>query len=419
MIGPSAVDPSDVFARASAAWSAGRQTDAAELLESLVAEQPGNIAALNTLAMIALNAGHADRAIDWLERAAAAEPGSAPLWFNLFQAFDLAGDLERGLASLDRALSVDPNYLPAVLSKGELLDRLGRPADAVALFRAIIAAEPKVDGLPEPVRRALEHGRAMVRADDERRAAALAEPLAEMHRAFPDADLHRALAYAEQRTGRRKVYTQQPINGHFPYLPAIEFFGREHFPWLEALEAKTSAIRSELLSLLERDNDGSGGGFRPYVAFDSTLPANQWAELNHSRRWSAWFFWEDGVRNADNCARCPATAAALEAAPLLDLPGKGPTAMFSILDPHTRIPPHTGSNNVRTTVHLPLIVPEGCGFRVGAESRTFEEGKAWAFDDTIEHEAWNDSDAPRAILILDVWNPLLSEAERAAVRVIG
>jgi aspartyl/asparaginyl beta-hydroxylase (cupin superfamily) len=56
---------------------------------------------------------------------------------------------------------------------------------------------------------------------------------------------------------------------------------------------------------------------------------------------------------------------------------------------------------------------------VGAETRTFAAGKAWAFDDTIEHEAWNDSDEPRAIFILDVWNPLLSEAERAAVRVIG
>jgi aspartyl/asparaginyl beta-hydroxylase (cupin superfamily) len=104
---------------------------------------------------------------------------------------------------------------------------------------------------------------------------------------------------------------------------------------------------------------------------------------------------------------------------LLDLPGKGPTVMFSLLEPRTRIPPHTGSNNVRTTVHLPLIVPDGCGFRVGAETRAWQVGEAWAFDDTIEHEAWNDSGEMRAILILDVWNPLLTEAERAAVRVIG
>jgi aspartyl/asparaginyl beta-hydroxylase (cupin superfamily) len=93
--------------------------------------------------------------------------------------------------------------------------------------------------------------------------------------------------------------------------------------------------------------------------------------------------------------------------------------MFSILEPRTRIPPHTGSSNVRTTIHLPLVVPEGCGFRVGSQARRFEVGKAWAFDDTIEHEAWNDSEEPRAIFILDVWNPLLTEAERAAVRLIG
>ena len=51
-----------------------------------------------------------------------------------------------------------------------------------------------------------------------------------------------------------------------------------------------------------------GAGFRPYIAFDPTQPVNQWAELNHSRRWSAWFFWEDGVRQEEHCARCPATS---------------------------------------------------------------------------------------------------------------
>jgi aspartyl/asparaginyl beta-hydroxylase (cupin superfamily) len=93
--------------------------------------------------------------------------------------------------------------------------------------------------------------------------------------------------------------------------------------------------------------------------------------------------------------------------------------MFSILQPRTRIPPHTGFSNVRSTVHLPLVVPEGCGFRVGGETREWRPGHAWAFDDTIEHEAWNDSDRPRAILILDVWNPLLTDVEQAAVRSMG
>ena len=125
------------------------------------------------------------------------------------------------------------------------------------------------------------------------------------------------------------------------------------------------------------------------------------------------------MRQDENCARCPATAAALEKLPLLDIKAKGPTALFSILDSHSRIPPHTGSDNVRATVHLPLIVPEGCGFRVGSQTRIPAVGSAWTFDDTIEHEAWNGSDEPRAILIFDIWNPLLTEPERAAVRAIG
>ena len=89
--------------------------------------------------------------------------------------------------------------------------------------------------------------------------------------------------------------------------------------------------------------------------------------------------------------------------------------MFSILDAHTRIPPHVGVNNARLIAHLPLIVPPGCGFRVGAETRQWEPGKAFVFDDTIEHEAWNTSDQPRAVLILDIWNPYLSPAERDMV----
>jgi aspartyl/asparaginyl beta-hydroxylase (cupin superfamily) len=89
--------------------------------------------------------------------------------------------------------------------------------------------------------------------------------------------------------------------------------------------------------------------------------------------------------------------------------------VFSILDAKTRIPPHTGVSNTRLIVHLPLIVPPGCGFRVGAERREWHPGKAFVFDDTFEHEAWNDSDAPRAVLILDIWSPYITVAERELV----
>lgn len=341
--------------------------------------------------------------------------GTPLAWFNRAREQSAAGNDEAALASLDEALARQAYFLPALLAKGKVLARLGREDDALALYRAFLPSLPEDDAFPGPLRAEIAEARAILAADAERRAAAYAEAIEKVAADHPGADLRRARAFAEQRAGKRRIYVQQPTAGHFPYLPAIEYLDREHFPWFAALEAETAAIRAELLSLWAEEDPS----FRPYVGFDPSQPANQWAELNHSPRWSAWFLWEDGARSEANCARCPATAAAAAKVPLLDIPGKAPTVMFSVLQPQTRIPPHTGSTNARITVHLPLVVPEGCGFRVGAETRAWREGEAWAFDDTIEHEAWNDSGRPRAILILDVWNPLLSEAERAAVRAIG
>src|SRR6476660_4118434 len=131
----------DLFARASDAWQQGRRAESAELLEAVIAADPGHLAALSTRAMIALNGGDAAGARHWSERAVAVEPGAAPLWFNLYQAHDLAGDTDLGLASLDLALEVDPYYLPALLMKADLLHRLDRTPEALALFRAILAVD--------------------------------------------------------------------------------------------------------------------------------------------------------------------------------------------------------------------------------------------------------------------------------------
>lgn len=198
----------------------------------------------------------------------------------------------------------------------------------------------------------------------------------------------------------------------FPFLANYEFFARDAFPWLATVESATDDIRQELLAVLDADQ----AGITPYIAYDEGLPLNQWRELNHSPRWGAYFLWNEGRREEAHLARCPKTAAALAAAPQVDIAGRGPTAFFSLLEARTHIPPHTGVTNSRLTVHLPLIVPPGCRFRVGGETREWRTGHAWVFDDTIEHEAWNDSDVPRAVLIFDVWNPQLTSLERELVR---
>jgi aspartate beta-hydroxylase len=71
--------------------------------------------------------------------------------------------------------------------------------------------------------------------------------------------------------------------------------------------------------------------------------------------------------------------------------------------------------NTRVVCHLPLVVPPDCALVVGGETHRWREGEVVVFDDTFEHEAWNRGTATRVVLIFDVWNPHLTEAERAAV----
>jgi aspartyl/asparaginyl beta-hydroxylase (cupin superfamily) len=106
---------------------------------------------------------------------------------------------------------------------------------------------------------------------------------------------------------------------------------------------------------------------------------------------------------------------ALADAPLARVKGRSPAVLFSLLRPATRIPPHNGFVNTRLICHLPLIVPRGCRFRVGNDTRVPVEGKAWIFDDTIEHEAWNDSAETRVILLFEIWRPELTVEERRLV----
>jgi aspartyl/asparaginyl beta-hydroxylase (cupin superfamily) len=117
----------------------------------------------------------------------------------------------------------------------------------------------------------------------------------------------------------------------------------------------------------------------------------------------------------ENAGRCPLIMRLLELPPIPRIKRRSPMALISILRPGTHIPPHTGMLNTRLICHIPLVVPPGCRLRVGAETRDVVEGKAMIFDDSIEHEAWNDGDAVRAVLLFEIWRPEISEDEKVAL----
>lgn len=202
---------------------------------------------------------------------------------------------------------------------------------------------------------------------------------------------------------------QDPTHHYYPGLPEIEFFDPGQFAWVPAVEAATAGIREELVALL---TEGTAD-LRPFTPNNIGLPMGVSKALPDNRDWSVITLSEQGWLTPENVERCPITwQILLRHAPVPRVAGWGPNVIFSMLRAGAHIGAHTGMYNSRLICHLPLIVPKGCRFRVGKEVREWEEGKLLIFDDTIEHEAWNDSGEDRVVLIFDIWRPELSEQEK-------
>ena len=362
----------------------------------------------NRQGMTALQTGDFAAAARHFAAAVAADPDAVPLWRNLAHARRELQDYEGERAALDSALAIDRTDFMAWLRKAELHQRLGEARDAFLAWTGVLQMAARLDPFPPNLAPVLNRARAYVEDRSARVTAQVDAVLAAPMAQLGATEHRRARAFIDAATRGRRVYRNECAGLHYPFLPADEFFDEHHFPWFAHLSEATAAIRAELKALLAEGDTA----LRPYVRLDSGTPTNKWSALDQSLDWGACFLWEYGAPNQPVLDRCPATAAALAAVPAAPIPGRSPSAFFSLLRPRTRIPAHTGVTNSRAIVHLPLIVPPGCGFRVGGETRQWVEGVPFAFDDTIEHEAWNDSDELRAVLILDVWNPHLTRAEQ-------
>jgi len=373
-----------------------------------MASSPAQIA--NAEGVAALRSGDAAAAVAAFRRATAADPGAGPLWRNLAHGYRLAGDAEGERAALNQALAIDQRDFPARLRLAQLQERLGEETMALVSWSAVQQLAAGLPGISPELAVELEAGERYCEGLRGRLASA-AEAAIAGDAARNETEERRVRAFVDHALGRRRVYHNQCAGVFYPFLPEDEYFDRCHFPWFDQLEAATSEIQAELRALL----DAPGDLIRPYVRFEEGTPDNEWSPLDGSLDWSACFLWEYGQPHQAVLDRCPKTAAVLAALPLARIPGRAPNAFFSVLRPQSKIPPHTGVTNTRAIIHLALEVPPGCGFRVGNETREWVEGKAFAFDDSIEHEAWNDSDQRRAVLIIDAWNPHLSAREQQAI----
>lgn len=397
----------------------GAWQEAEARFRSLLAAAPDDQEALNVLGTCALMHGRLAEARWLLEQALRVDPRDGSARKNLGLLYLQLGDLDRARAVLAQAVADDPRHVVALLYLGVLEERAGRGAAALAHYTAalVIAGERGLwlddadtpAGLVGPVARA----RSVVRAHRAAIADRVLAPLRERHGAAALARVARCVDNLLGRdTTRPASPRQRPKFLYFPGLPETPFLARDLFPWAEALEAQWERIRDEMLEVLEAP--------AALIPFLGTPPPGAKSSCLDATgagpaRWDGVFFHRHGRRHDDNCARCPATVAALEAAPLVHVAGHAPETLFSVLGPGSHILPHTGVTNTRAVTHLPLVVPPGCALRVGDEEHAWRPGRCISFDDTFEHEAWNRSDRIRVILLFDVWNPHLEPVEREAI----
>jgi beta-hydroxylase len=189
-----------------------------------------------------------------------------------------------------------------------------------------------------------------------------------------------------------RLETQRGI--HFPDLVGLTskpWHDRSEFEWVRRLEESYGDIRHELEAILADKS-----------------PLSSYKYLGQEQGWKSFRFVEGCSALEDNCRRAPKTAALLKSIPHFP---HFRDAMFSILKPGTILPPHRDGTNIYLTCHLGLVIPRGCGIRVGGETRSWDEGKCIIFDSSYEHDAWNTSDTMRVVLLIDFLHPELTDTE--------
>ncbi|XP_072267233.1 aspartyl/asparaginyl beta-hydroxylase isoform X3 [Pyxicephalus adspersus] len=228
------------------------------------------------------------------------------------------------------------------------------------------------------------------------------------------------LGDALQRVGDKEAYTWYEVGykkGHFASIWQRSLYnvkGLKAQPWWTAketgftdlvrtLEVNWKIIRDEGLAVM----DEAKGLF---------IPEDE--NLREKGDWSQYTLWQQGRKNEKSCKAAPRTCALLERFPESTGCRRG-QIKYSVMHPGTHVWPHTGPTNCRLRMHLGLVIPKpGCRIRCANDTRSWEEGRVLIFDDSFEHEVWQDADSYRLIFIVDVWHPELTQHQRKTLPAI-
>lgn len=402
----------ELLGEAAALQAARRLDEAEELHRAVLARAPASPASLQFLSARCFERGDLTAAAAYMQRYIAVDPANLEAYGALGVALEALGRVDEAVTVLRQAYLRKPTEPKTLLLLGAALAKAGQPEAAAAAGSLLEATQPEMlqlDRLGGGAAYAKERSARLRHALEGFYAQLRADAVEEAKRVEPAADFSRVSGavwrpiFAPGAPERRR-----PAFFYVPQLPDAPWLEPERFDWAADLEAAAPELAKEVAGSLDVDADGL-----PYIGKQEA--SETWRSLAGRSDWSALHFWNDALPNERALARFPKMRAALERLPLVTLGGAPDEAFLSILKPRTRIPPHFGNANHRLTVHLPLIVPAGCGVKVGGEARETRFGRLMIFDDSYEHSAWNDSESARIVLIFEIWHPALSAAERTAV----
>ena len=392
------------------------------LYAGVLKEWPECIEASLRLARFAMDRGDATRAAIFLERARLQDPNEPQIAVNLALAYAHSNRPAASRTVLDQTISKFPKFHQAWWALSQIRNAMGDVSGSQkALFQAIRCAQDQ--GLWLNAASTPPHLQQTLMAEMERlrvwRRDLFMASFDALRSEFGDDELKRVeralTGYLREWDATPTDPRQRPKFMYFPDIPNTPYLDPKLQPWAQALVDAYPEIRAEATQLIVDQvalpsflTFKENTKVEDYVAGDGAHPA-----------WDAFFFYRHGKRYDANHARCPKTSAIIESIDTCRIRDQAPEICFSMLTPGTHIMPHYGVTNTRVVVHLPLIVPGDCALKiVDGEAHHWREGELMMFDDTFQHEAWNRSDATRVILLMDAWNPHLTEVEKRAVKLL-
>ncbi|MCZ6715455.1 MAG: aspartyl/asparaginyl beta-hydroxylase domain-containing protein [Gammaproteobacteria bacterium] len=397
----------------------GRQQPAERRLQELAAMQPPFAPACFRLAMLAFRRGDNNSSLNLLDTATAAEPEVAAYRYRLAFVQQHLGMNEEAADNFVHTARLDPENVSAMLKAGMLLTAIGQTEAGAEILQRAVLTEPALDQAPNnpkmtpAARQEIATALQTLNKHYKRMNQQILDELASKYPAKERDRFERAMRilYREEKAEYNHPM-QRPEFLLIPGMRAQPWLDKEQFDWIPRVEAAYDDIRRELDSLLEEQAE-----FSPYIVANEegtdhskTRSGTDFSSLVGSQSWTSFHMVKKGVIS-ENYNRCPKTMDVMESLPYPEAEDYMPEIFFSRLQPDGHIIPHYGQMNFRLTVHLGLIIPDGCGIRVGEETRHWEAGKVFAFDDSFEHEAWNRGDSERIVLIFEAWHPDIRQAE--------